>query len=490
MSKTIIDTLSISCVISSCRDQLNVAAQLISTHANCNVVYKSDYDHLDPSDHSFGVRGVNPMRKSIADIRAETVKKIYESLSSLEHSVISHETLSKLVEDAIDLPPVVADIPRNISQNRDISIKNQIAQLKLIESRVKELYADGGPLVRGQKMSYDDNSERARIQKTLNRQSIDLLMPFLGGEVSFNQFLFDSCSSICREIFGDRLSLIAKKGARNHYSHSAELHLDGMPAGFICWCHQQGGFMIYLSGSGCAATDMKRVHDVLSGDARVFNPKITRLDIALDDIAGEYINHEMVLDLIARGYFCPDRGPAPRYAIFDSGHIVRGVDSSSYTRVSDLGRTIYCGSREGGKLFRCYEKGLERGFGYEFQNHYRIEVEYRSKDRIIPLDSLIDTDAYFIGSCRAAQIAYSAIPLESPSVEPKKIRVFRARLVASAEHAIHFASLQSSRTIYMMREILQMHDSAIIDRLLRPLDGRSIHQRIPRHVALPAPVLN
>jgi phage replication initiation protein len=63
---------------------------------------------------------------------------------------------------------------------------------------------------------------------------------------------------------------------------------------------------------------------------------------------------------------------------------------------SDKGKTLYIGQRQNGKLCRVYEKGKQLG---DPQSPWcRVEVEYRAKSRVIPLDVLLRASDYLAGA--------------------------------------------------------------------------------------------
>jgi phage replication initiation protein len=116
-------------------------------------------------------------------------------------------------------------------------------------------------------------------------------------------------------------------------------------------------------------------------------PKITRVDLAVDFLQGEY-TVEHARDWLASGLFnCGGRNPR---------HSTPG-DWLSPQPVH--GRTLEIGRRENGKMLRVYEKG--RQLGDPDSPWTRFEVEIRNNDRDIPLDVLSRPAEYFAGAYRA-----------------------------------------------------------------------------------------
>ena len=83
------------------------------------------------------------------------------------------------------------------------------------------------------------------------------------------------------------------------------------------------------------------------------------------------------------------------------------------------GRTVYVGARDGAKYVRCYEKGFEvlnkcgipenlksacthieyNGVGkVKVDDLYRVEVEFKDVDKVLPFSMLTDRDSYFAGA--------------------------------------------------------------------------------------------
>ncbi len=112
--------------------------------------------------------------------------------------------------------------------------------------------------------------------------------------------------------------------------------------------------------------------------------KITRTDLAYDDFEGVTVNMEKCLQWYEDGLFQgAGRHPKPKFINdFDTG----------------AGKTLYIGKRENGKLARMYEKGKQ--LGDPDSPWFRIEVELRSKSRIIPLDIITKPGQYLAATYR------------------------------------------------------------------------------------------
>lgn len=126
------------------------------------------------------------------------------------------------------------------------------------------------------------------------------------------------------------------------------------------------------------------VQDWLDDQAEV---KITRVDLALDFLEGEFGIKDAV-EWLQGGLF-NNGGRNPRHSTPGDWLIDRPIH----------GRTLEIGRRENGKMLRVYEKG--RQLGNPESNWTRFEVEIRNNDRVIPLDVLTNPGRYFAGAYKA-----------------------------------------------------------------------------------------
>lgn len=163
----------------------------------------------------------------------------------------------------------------------------------------------------------------------------------------------------------------------NGYTHRVDLGSYGLVA--YGGKSQKGSVHVQINGQGC-----KQVNNW----ERVFswgvsqNTKITRVDIAHDDFAGKIVSISKARTWLDEGLFnSQGRPPIARlYDDFDSGS----------------GKTLYIGSRKSGKILRIYEKG--RQLKDPSSPWCRVELELRSKDRVIDWDVILNPDGYLAGA--------------------------------------------------------------------------------------------
>jgi phage replication initiation protein len=191
--------------------------------------------------------------------------------------------------------------------------------------------------------------------------------------------------SLLGRMLGRPVSALAGKGLHG-FKESVRLiahHGSQSTAiGFVAWGGeaQNGRWLFSLEGQGCAFVhDWAGLADLLES----LDAKLTRVDLALDFLDGEYGVDE-ALDIHACGGFAFDGKMSPKTSF--AGDWLEGVD----------GRTLYVGKASNGKMLRVYEKG--RQLGDPDSEWCRFEVQLGNRDRVLPFEVLTDCDAFFAGA--------------------------------------------------------------------------------------------
>ena len=169
--------------------------------------------------------------------------------------------------------------------------------------------------------------------------------------------------------------------------------------------NMRGRWCLHLTGAACSLL-LPGAFLSLSIDLEDLNGKITRIDLAVDDLTGEH-SVEQVKSMYESGDFSVGGRP-PKYK-----HIC-----------SSDGDTFYVGRRGSGKYYRCYQKG--RQLGDESSPWVRHEVEFHAQNRVLPLSMLASPLEYFKG----------AYPDVFHWIEGAATRIDTAR----AKHSIIFSS--------------------------------------------------
>ncbi len=174
------------------------------------------------------------------------------------------------------------------------------------------------------------------------------------------------------------LSAVEDRG-RGMFGYLASVYLGGCGVVAYGGEAQRGTVLVSINGEGCRRiADFGRVRSW----AESLGARITRLDIAADDHDAVALDVSGAIQAWRDGLFKVGGRPPKARCIddFDGGD----------------GRTLYVGSRDGGKLCRVYEKGKQLG---DAQSKWtRAEVELHAKDRVIPWDAVTDPVPYLAGS--------------------------------------------------------------------------------------------
>ena len=164
---------------------------------------------------------------------------------------------------------------------------------------------------------------------------------------------------------------------------------------------QRGWARFDMSGAGC---EWVQDWQVMATALQSIGAELRRVDLALTIHDGS-VTHDRVVQAHANGMFSSGgRNPKSR--------VITGSDPRD-------GRTFYAGSRQGAKFIRCYEKGFEllsklgmpenlkqtithieyNGVGQvKVEDLYRVEVEFKDVDKVLPFTMLTDRDSYFAGA--------------------------------------------------------------------------------------------
>lgn len=224
---------------------------------------------------------------------------------------------------------------------------------------------------------------------------------------------------LARLWFGDDLEIT--ETGRGWSGYAVRLDLEGV--GLAAYCGNSNTVHFEITGSGCAQVkDWQEVVDVIEGEGG----KLTRVDVAADDMTGQRYNIAWAQDQYHSGGFKPPRGMHPNAHLWsDEG--------------SGKGCTYYVGSRESGKLFRGYEKGKQ--LGDPESPWFRVEVEYRAVHRTLPVQMLLDPGAYLAG-------AYPC--LSDIADDQRRPLTVAYESAAKIERAVEHARKQAGRVLHML----------------------------------------
>ena len=232
-------------------------------------------------------------------------------------------------------------------------------------------------------------------------------------------------------IFGLNLTF-ADKGKKNMYQSSFEI---GDKCGFVCVGGQRNTYLVMLSGRGCSMAKVgweQRLYTFLTTVAT--RGKLTRVDIAHDDFDGTKINVDW-------GNMMDGMGG------FQNGNRAPNVEhKGNWKRPNGRGRTLNIGSRESGKYLRLYEKG--RAEGDPTDNWQRAEIEFKSRDQVLPFAMLLSPSQYFIG-------AYPCFEFLAEDTQPERIEIMVKTAQINASAALATIKKQYGRYINLFKQVFE-----------------------------------
>lgn len=218
-----------------------------------------------------------------------------------------------------------------------------------------------------------------------------------------------ACIEALRAVFGDAgpaLKATRQKAGMNGFERSDALSLGDFVIGRMSFGGDamRGWVWVEITGKGCQwVQDWNRCEDEISGLAEF---QYKRVDIALDTFKRE-VTHDTVVEAHAAGLFT-NGGKPPSIR-----QILPGDPQD--------GRTAYIGKRDQPKFLRAYEKGYEsmKDFpkplpdlihGVPVADWYRLELELKAKNQLLPQDLIENRDQYFAGAYPYLQSVLSVEP--------------------------------------------------------------------------------
>lgn len=294
-------------------------------------------------------------------------------------------------------------------------------------------------------------------------------LPFsnTGGKFTVIDYLTMTCHASGLKLVLQELSqyfeIPESDGGMFGFKLCRKLLLNGAVVGAIAWGgeSQRDRMMISLTGAAWCSARQACSEFVRALMAMDESAKISRVDVALDCMEGEYTIEQGVEDYKQGRYNAGGRMPTHR------------CDGDWLDPLAPAGRTLYIGKGKNGRMIRVYEKGKQLG---EAQSQWvRVELQLRAIDRVIPVEIISDPDAFFAGACDATAEALAFFTRIAPESIPTKTKQRCAdlrRLVAAARTSygqlftalIDYYGLTSSTVIQILsREGYPKRIAAMLD---------------------------
>ena len=236
---------------------------------------------------------------------------------------------------------------------------------------------------------------------------------------------------------------------------SFDKSLSEVPIAVLAWGgeRQRGRCYLSINGTGCSLVhDWWCVRRILES----IKAKITRVDVAVDDLTGQKIRVEDMPRLYETGSFNAG-GRRPSYQ----------VQGDWFTDLGQ-GRTFYVGRRQNGKYTRIYEKGKQ--LGDKSSQWVRFECELHNVDRVLPYEIITAPSGYFAGCYPVCK--------ELVDVGAERIKTLKAEHEISLDRMRSYCRIAYGKLIYVLR--LQDADSDDSD--LKLIDDLAV-QGMPRRLA-------
>ncbi len=192
-------------------------------------------------------------------------------------------------------------------------------------------------------------------------------------------------ANIIGAIFGEPFSNLNKNVKGLHgYKYQYTIGDPDYILGKVCFGGNNGTVLFMITGKGCYEASCGWEYSLYRYLDEQEQARITRIDLALDDFEGDFSSAEQADQADTDNKFSlTNRQPSVQHL-------------GDWKRHQGLGRTLQVGKRENGKMFRGYEKGKQLGDCESLW--FRSEIEFKSKDRVLPLEMLLKPTDYFAGA--------------------------------------------------------------------------------------------
>lgn len=279
---------------------------------------------------------------------------------------------------------------------------------------------------------------------SLSAPIIDACTVVLSSDKALKLFRKMPLKEVLRFVFatGDSIAVgpVVDRPFNWYPRHAVMVDETGKIAGKI-GINDDGHILISMMGQGCQhVPNWRYVADVLDD----LQARLTRCDIAVDDLTGETFDIRTFLDLHAQGEFVSNGRPPSSSFVDDMG--------------SNKGCSLYIGQK-GHKQLNVYEKGKQ--LGDPDSRHTRCELRLYAKRLDLPNDALRNPGKYFAGAYPAL-VAYVI-------GEAERLNVKEVMVNASARAMVRFMRTQAGTALHLVMDALG--DNAleyILEHIARP----------------------
>ena len=269
-----------------------------------------------------------------------------------------------------------------------------------------------------------------------------------------------AASMLMYEIMGFGIYKESKGSGGRFYERCWLMGDEDVLYGRVHFGGQNQTMLVELTATGCTAAKNgweSRLYEFLTQAVR---PKITRVDIAKDFFNGEYSPNQAREDRNKGLFTCHHVKPKGECI----GSDWEEEDEEKMTK----GKTYGIGSRESSKYVRVYEKGKQ--LGDKSSVWTRFEIEFKSKDIVIPFEVLQNPGLYFGG----------AYPIcEKFANHASRIQAVEKNKVISADRYVEWVKKQFGRAANGLKAIFPDLKKDELFELIEP-----DHQKLPKSLSL------
>ncbi len=219
---------------------------------------------------------------------------------------------------------------------------------------------------------------------------------------------------------------------------------------------QNDTVLVTINGNGCTHAELAWEYHIVDFMRTLEKVKITRLDIAFDDVNGVLVSPLWADKVDDLGGFS------------NHGRYPMTYKAGDWKRPNGQGLTFYVGSKKSSKHARIYEKGKQLGF--KDSKWSRIELQIKCKCYYIPLNAITEPTQYFMS-------AYPCFAeLFDTDITPKQFEIIRKKGQIDLAESIEITKKQFGRHIHALREIF--NDDELVFDLLTDIENKDYPQRL------------
>ncbi len=253
-----------------------------------------------------------------------------------------------------------------------------------------------------------------------------------------------------REVFNSEL--VMNQAGKNGYERSYNIYrgVNMKACGFIAFGGNGDTYQFYINGNGCQVLADRMVH--LYKTAGFFKMKLTRVDIAQDFFHGEH-DIKRAQKAFNNGEFQhSNRGRKP------TGKYIDDMGSGE-------GKTLYVGKLASSGRETCiYEKGKQLN-STKYPDWVRWELRLGKRDRVIPLDILVNPASYFVAELPILKTICKGLELTVHAVS--SLRAKKEKVQADMLHLMNYASIMYGKLIWTMKNVTNKTENEIFEAIAR-----------------------